>query len=137
MQFIGLKRRRHHGNDLQYNAGILLGKAFDNGRENRCRDRFGTSDPDGADRWIGQKLDCPNRLFQLAEGGTASFNQFTTIDRQFDAASAPVDEWYLDRLLETCNDLRYGRLGYAKLPRGLGNAAVLSDRQEKVQVAQL
>jgi hypothetical protein len=87
-------------------------------------------------RGIGKPLDTPDPLLEFVERGRTAPLQRLPIQGRNHALGLTVEQLDAECVFEIGDDGRYGRLGHAKLCRGLGHAAPLHHGEEQVQVAQ-
>ena len=128
--------RRRKGIDAQGDVGIDLGEAVDDRPQDGGSYRIGAADRELAGRRISQELDVPNALLQFVKRDQAAFEQGIAIDRGLDTPSAAIQKPDAEGVFKIDDGFGNGRLRNTKLLGGLGHAAALDDREERVQVSE-
>src|SRR5262245_28034462 len=118
-------------------AWIFLQELIQDWRQDRCRNWLGTSNPQLARRWVRQKLNVPDALFELVKRGNAPPEQRLAIDGRLDALRASIEKPDAERMLEVGDHFRHCWWRDPKLRGRLAHAATLRDGQEHMQIAQL
>src|SRR5262249_52599105 len=112
-------------------------KPLDDLRQDRCRERFRTSDAQLTGCGIGQEFDVPAALLQFVERRHTAPQECASVDRRLDTVRPTIEQPHTEDVLEIRDHLGYGRMRDPKLSRGLGHAAMLHHRNEHVQVPKL
>src|SRR5258708_851110 len=105
-------------------------------RGEKDADRFRAADPYLAGARIGDRLDLPNSLPKLVEGGRPPRVQDLAEARRDDTLRAAVEEPGANRVLEIGDPFRDRRRRDAESQGRLGHAAALDYREEHEEVVQ-
>jgi hypothetical protein len=128
----GCRDRRH----VNGNPRMLSAQPTEDGRQEAGNEGFVASNPDLANRRIGEKLDVPHSLTQVVEDSHPTIQQCATVDGGLDALRAPIEKSNPERAFQICNGPGHGGLGHVEFVGRFSHAAGLNNGHQNIELAE-